>query len=257
VSSKSLKTSESRNLVNATGFSPADFPVGSPESRAIARMMVSQMERPPELTRAELDCLFLYRGTMFLTASTTPGYRELESTAAYALGREVSARRRRPAADQPSNASSTGHTWASLAFRFLNGRDPQLGDVLRFEDVARIAAAKYALVTWFIDAWTRELAHLPCPLQVDGERVFRRIRAASLSPRPRMPADDGFAWEEAVDLSATSQWRQIDSESRLAYAREAGITQSASLPHVEALVFNGIVDGRYRSTPLAGKGEAR
>jgi hypothetical protein len=44
----------SRHLPGATNLSPADFPLGSPESRAVARSLVEQITRPsPEDKRRE------------------------------------------------------------------------------------------------------------------------------------------------------------------------------------------------------------
>jgi hypothetical protein len=51
---KPLSTKEKRDLMGATNLSPADFPIGSPESRAVARRLVEQISKPPELTEEEL-----------------------------------------------------------------------------------------------------------------------------------------------------------------------------------------------------------
>jgi hypothetical protein len=48
---KPLKAKNKRTLLIATGFSPADFPIGSPQSRAIARSLVEQLNRPFEQRR--------------------------------------------------------------------------------------------------------------------------------------------------------------------------------------------------------------
>jgi hypothetical protein len=43
--SKSLTAKDSRNLLGATGLGPADYPLGSPESRAAARSLLDRIQK--------------------------------------------------------------------------------------------------------------------------------------------------------------------------------------------------------------------
>jgi hypothetical protein len=65
-------------------------------------------------------------------------------------------------------------------------REPRAGDILRVEDLERITIATRHKVEEFIGAWERQLPEMPCPLLVDGERIFRRIskRDTQLSDTP-------------------------------------------------------------------------
>ncbi len=233
----------------ATSFSPADFPIGSPESRAIARSIVEQLNRPTELSEDEWDCLRLYGGASFLNGMTSPGSRDLELTAVYSRGRKLHERRWGPIVPAHLDPKGKRASCASLKFEMVFGREPKAGDVLRFEDVQRIAASTIVVVEWFIDAWKRQLREMPCPLRVDGERIFRRASKQynSCPRRPRVPADEGYDWEEATDLAAPENWREVELSAFGTFAKEHGITQLATLPHCPAVVFSGTVDGVHQS----------
>ncbi len=215
---KSLSTKERRKLISATNISPADYPIGSPESRAIARSILAQLSRPAELTPDEWDYLRLYRGDCLLNARMTPDYRYLESTAVYARGREISERLGGP--ESPSH----------LAPHCKQASRPS-------EDVQRTAVMHRLGYSLFIDAWKRQLPEMPCPLRLDSERLFRRVSHGHVScpTRPRTPADAGFDWEEVPDVQPNENWRSVELKAFEDHANEHGIRQlSTFAPHPDS-----------------------
>ena len=74
-----------RLCVTATGSSPADFPLGSTQSRVAARALLS---RRNTLSQYGEDALTLYRGAVYLNAGMNPNCMHLEATAAYRRGKE-------------------------------------------------------------------------------------------------------------------------------------------------------------------------
>src|SRR5678816_2511076 len=69
----------------ATGISPADFPIGSLESRAAARALLEQADRwKPKLSEYDTDALTMYRHCDLLRGlPVSPGILEIEGTALY------------------------------------------------------------------------------------------------------------------------------------------------------------------------------
>ncbi len=113
---KPLNLREKRALVGATNLNPADFPVGSLESRAIARMLFEEMSKPPELSQYDADCLRLYGGSIYLTARTSPGCGDLAATPPYAHGEELSEQRHSPVV--PSHLDPRYKRMTSASFEF-------------------------------------------------------------------------------------------------------------------------------------------
>jgi hypothetical protein len=160
VNGKRLKGNEIRFAQVATGLSPADFPVGSLESRAIARAVLEYAEGiEPQIPQADQDALTLYRGVGYLNATMQPSYSELERTEVYERGQELS----EETAISPSNYLQSGSgAVATRTFHLGFGRNPASGDLLRFSDVEVIQAPAWYVWTIrnLVDAWTRRFQ--PC-----------------------------------------------------------------------------------------------
>jgi hypothetical protein len=69
---------------------------------------------------------------------------------------------------------------ASGEFELLFGREPAAGDILRYSDVAFAHSQELNEITFGlqIEAWKRQLPHLPCPLRFEDGRLFQRRRAS-------------------------------------------------------------------------------
>jgi hypothetical protein len=209
VNGKPLKGNEIRFAQVATGLSPSDFPLGSLESRAIARRVLEHAERmAPQMPQADQDALILYRGVVLLNATMDPSYAELERTAAYVRGEELSTE-----SAIPSNYfESVNSTPATLAFHLGFGRTPERGDLLRFRDVELIHSPGWYVknVRDFSEAWTRQLTTLPCPLRVDDDnRVFCRLGKTARKE------NGGQEWQEVIEhLHRVERcWRSIEIEA--------------------------------------------
>jgi hypothetical protein len=64
--------------------SPADFPLGSPQSRAVARALVVARKTPHHLSQADEDALTIYCGMVHVDVRMTPSYEEIERLDVYA-----------------------------------------------------------------------------------------------------------------------------------------------------------------------------
>jgi hypothetical protein len=95
--------------LSATEISPADFPLGSPRSRAIARALVQQKTAKPKLSQADEDALTIYGEISCLGYGLAPGLmpspRGIKNTAVYARGEALSEMLRRPIV--PSHLSTS------------------------------------------------------------------------------------------------------------------------------------------------------
>lgn len=209
MNTKTLKGNEIRFAQVATGLSPADFPLGSLESRAIARAVLEHAERmAPQIPQVDQDALSLYHGVVLLNATMDPSYAELERTAAYARGAELSEASDAADADFVSGSS----TPATLAFHLGFGRNPDRGDLLRFRDVELIHSPAWYVrnVRDFSAAWNRQITTLPCPLRVDDDnRVFFRLG------RTARKENSDQEWREIVEHlhRAEKCWRSIEIEA--------------------------------------------
>src|SRR5664280_3726471 len=165
MSAKSLRGKDNRNLLGATNISPADFPLGSPESRAAARAILGSANR---LSQTDEDALTLYSLAVYVNKRTSPSSDDLENTGIYRRGKELHLRQYGPPLMTHQDPHHLRLTTASLNFEIVFGREPRADDVLSFAQLREWQAAhpdgRDIGIKWFIEAWERQLPEMPCPL---------------------------------------------------------------------------------------------
>jgi hypothetical protein len=241
---KSLSAKDNRNLVSATNLSPADFPLGSPESRAAARAILGSMNR---ISQSDMDARILYGGACYVNARTNPSSSDLEVTDVYRRGKEVYLRQNGPPIPCHLDPLYLRQTSASLRFEIVFKREPKAGDVLTFDQLLKWQAAHpYGHdigIRWFIEAWGRQLPEMPCPLKQEGDRLFHRLNTRY---------DKGLEWEEETDMPAERYWQSIEKEAlNKSYGETSGEPWPpiSTIPTIPAVTFMGVVNGKHRCSP--------
>jgi hypothetical protein len=137
IKAKTLKPLGHRSKPGATDSlpRPGDFPLGSPESRAVARAM---LQRKTALSPYDEDCYVLYSCTTHLSGHAKPDSHWLERTPPYIRGREVSDALFGPIIPCHLDPEYPHRTMASIFFEAIHRRVPHPGDVLRYEEVANL-----------------------------------------------------------------------------------------------------------------------
>jgi hypothetical protein len=165
-----------RQSATVSGLKPGDFPLGSLESRAAARAMLDAREageaKQSELSDDDLDALVVYRESMWLTARMTPDYHDVEALPIYKRGKEVYETffgKTIPAHLDPHFQRGTA---ASFAFGIAFHREPESGGILRYTDVKANYAQSIADVLLLTEVWKQRLPNLPCPLRIEGDKLF-------------------------------------------------------------------------------------
>jgi hypothetical protein len=222
--------------LTATGISPADFPLGSPQSRAAARALLS---RRNALSQYDADALILYRGEVYLNACMSPDSHDLAATAAYSRGKELYEQRHGPPVLFHLDPHLERFTQASVQFKMAFGREPRAGDVLLFEDVqlTHSPAVNGFHFGRFIEAWRRRIPELPCPLKFEDGKVFERRE-------PRF--NNGQEWEEATDYLPEWNWRWVEAEAK---GMKGELPEPRNMPTIAGVVFLGLVDGKHQCRP--------
>ena len=131
-------------------------------------------------------------------------------------------------------------TLASAEFEFVFEREPEAGDLLRFEHVGMLHSPQVNEFYFceFIAAWGRQLSHLDCPLRFEEGALFKR-----LMPERRMQDE---RWVQDPSIGSEERWWGIecDMNPRL----------GVSTLHVEeglALMFLDVsaADGKHECRP--------
>ena len=220
-----MKNKATRPALAATTLNLSDFPLGSPESRAAARLLLSQLT--PKLSQDDRDALVLYQRACYLT-TRMEGQVQLEGTPVYARGRELSEAMYGPVVPAHLDPHYKRSTGASLKFEGLYGREPVAGDRLRRSDVERDRERYRSRVGVFIEAWQRQIPEAICPLKIeDGDLYCRELL---------------IGWRKGMP------WGQEDWWEDLAY--ELGVSRS-EMQRIVAVVFLGVIDGQHRCRPVA------
>jgi len=230
---RSLNSNGNGFRLPAAEISPADYPLGSPASRAVARNLVLQATK---LTPYDQDALTLYCGMW------APNREAFEATAIYQRGRELHELEVGRIIPAHLDEHCKRCTFASLAFEEVHGREPETGEVLRFSDVEGVHNPE-VYEAWYQDfagAWSRQVPAVPLRYKLEGGRQFTLCR-------------DGV-WEPYEDAFLSSLmkpqhvWRWIERELRFPEAPALGGEElrAENMPTIPAVVFLGVQDGQHR-----------
>ena len=105
------------------------------------RRRIEKLERQPFAPQSgysaqfDHDALTIYRGMPYLDATMFPSYDKVEPTETYARGRELHEERYGPIIPAHLDPHLKRCTLASAEFEFVFEREPEAGDLLRFEHV--------------------------------------------------------------------------------------------------------------------------
>jgi hypothetical protein len=218
-----LKNKATLPALAATTLNLSDFPLGSPESRAAARLLLSQLT--PKLSQDDKDALVLYQGACYLT-TRMEGHNRLEGTPVYARGRELSAAMYGPVVPAHLDPHYKRSTGGSLKFEGLYGREPIAGDMLRRSDVERDRERYLCRIKRFVDAWQRQMPEAVCPLRIDNGDIY----CCELQE----------GWRKGIPWGREDWWEDL--------AYELGVSRS-EMQRIPAVVFLGVIDGQHRCRP--------
>ena len=186
------------------------------------------------------DALTIYRGMLYLDGTIFPSYDEVEPTVIYGHGRELHEERYGPIVPAHLDPHLKRSTLASIEFEFVFGREPTVGDILRFANVATLHAPQANAYYFgeFIAAWHRQLSHLECPLKFEDGALFKR-----LMPERRMQQG---RWEQDHSIEYQEKWWGIECEMN----RRLGVSTRHGVAGL-ALTFLGVsaADGKHECRP--------
>ncbi len=94
------------------------------------------------LTQFDEDALAIYNSMAYLDATLAPTYHDVEPTPAYARGRELRDARYGPIIPAYLDEHIKRYTRASGEFELAFGREPNAGNMLRYEHVALMHTAQ-------------------------------------------------------------------------------------------------------------------
>jgi hypothetical protein len=236
------KSDGRRQPATVSGLRPGDFALGSLESRAAARAMLDAREadeaKQTELSDEDLDALVVYRESRWLTARTSPDHHDLEPLPIYKRGKEVHEAfygKAIPVHEDPHYQRSTA---ASFAFELAFHKEPEPGDILRYTDVQANYAQSIADVPFFTEMWKQRLPNLPCPLRIEGDKLFCRMK-------PERGGEEPY-WEPHYRTPEYDWWR-IECE---ALGVHAGVSPAEDhRPTLSCIEFVGVVDGKHQCRP--------
>jgi hypothetical protein len=189
----------------------------------------------------DYDAVTIYRATPYLSASVY-SYDKIKSSGLYDRGRELHVKRYGQIIPAYLDSHLNRSTLASIEFEFVFGREPRMGDILRFAHVATLHApqANAYYFCEFIAAWHRQLSHLACPLKFEDGVLFRRLRPE------RQMLDGRCGWEQDSSIEPEEKRWAIECEMN----RRLG---ASTLDGEEglALTFLGLssADGKHECRP--------
>jgi hypothetical protein len=191
----------------ATESSPADFPLGSPQSRAAARALLqAKAPRMSQSVQFDEDAYEIYRVVCeYFDATMDPNYHEVEPTEVYTRGKEVHDRRHGPIIPFHLDEHAKRSTSASWEFESAFCREPEAGDLLCCYHVGIMHDPELssARLGRFFEAWRRQLPHMICPLKFEDGCLFKRLTSGS--------------WEENVTIQAQAAWWGVVTQARVAF----------------------------------------
>jgi hypothetical protein len=235
---------------------------GSPEQRAIARMLAQQRTAKPKLSQFDEDALTIYVEMSFLGYGLAPGLRGIKNTAIYARGEALSAILRGPIIPSHLDEHLKRSTPESRQFEQAFGHEPKAGDILRYQHVALLNHPDLieAQCCLFTEAWQRQLPELLCPKRVEGGRLFiHSVRHIPSEGR------DEETWVENIDVQPQAIWREFERHIKwLALGKPNALRLGPldlsldEIPTIPALTFlgvgpreryGGIVENQHRCRP--------
>ena len=158
----------------ATGISPADFPLGSTQSRAAARAILDQAERSkPRISQQDQDALAIVRGdSLFLCGLELESVsREVRATAIYKSGTQLELE----ASDcsEPTKWDGDGTDRVAEILQSVlqrSGVDVEFRpkEVKWHKSLVWLLAQR-ALLNGFEEAWKRQLPEMPFPVRVESD----------------------------------------------------------------------------------------
>jgi hypothetical protein len=171
---KSINRNGIRLAQAATGMSPADFPLGSMQSRAAARAIVDHSKRSkPRISQYDQDALTIVSGvSLFLCGLELESVsREVRATAIYKRGTQLELE----ASDSSEPTQWDGDGTDRLAEILQSGLQRSGVDVeFRPKDVKWHKPLVWllvqrALLNDFEEAWKRQLPEMPFPVRVESD----------------------------------------------------------------------------------------
>lgn len=184
-------------------ITPADFELGSPESKAAARVMLLRMAS--RLTTDDRDALEIVRMSSHLSPAR---FHQVKDSAQWQRGLELEAR------DLLADAVTALVAFTRPAeheFQLAHGRSPEKYDTLRYGDLQPLVTAT-TVATW-MTAWSRQFPEVTFPfsftdglLLCDGE--------------PRWPSVPRWRWGRIVGDSTQVEehWlahRQLPADHKI------------------------------------------
>ncbi len=218
---------------------PTDFPLGSPESRAAARAMLTSNSA---MTPYDEDCYWVYEAVCHINVMVSPSWNDIVPTDAYQRGQEIDELRNGPVIPAHLDTKFNRQTSASIFFTGIHHKDPVPGDILRYEDVARILAPERLaqVLRTMQEAWKRRLPEFPFPFKVDGRTFYKRT-------------SDGkgkITWVKDERWNLYDIWGGVEAD---ALGRQQ--FDPPRPPAIRSVVFVESKDGKYRTKPV-GKRKA-
>jgi hypothetical protein len=192
---KPLKHNGVRLAQIATGMSPADFPLGSLESRAMARALLDHAEgMKPQLSEYEEDALTIYRFAPHLLdrQGMSPSLSDVEGAVVYQDGNELHERMAaREGSEDPLTLERRREDPFSCVDEMLERRgiEPPPRDA-KWREPCLLCVLRLAILASFRAAWERQLGYLPFPLKTEGEGWDRRLYVRSASGEWREETDE-------------------------------------------------------------------
>jgi hypothetical protein len=190
-----LNLNKSDDELPATESSPADFPLGSIQSRAAARALLqTKAPRLSQSVQFDEDAYLIYRAVCeYFDATMDPTYHEVEPTEVYTRGKELRDSRHGPIIPFHLDEHAKRSTFASWEFELAFGREPTAGDMLRCYHVGIVHNPELssAWLGRFFEAWRRQLPDMICPLKFEDSRLFKRLTSGT--------------WEEDVTIQPQAE----------------------------------------------------
>lgn len=212
-----MKPQQSNSGLAATGIRPADYAIGSPESRAAARMM---LENSKQLSQDEEDFLTIYNGGCGLWLQDNPAYQR---------GAELRDRIDGPVIPSHLDPVAKRSTIASLEFESAFGREPKLGDVLCPEMLNLLYSPQVEEMRFkrFSKAWSRQTPGTECPIKFEsGKRYGLK-----------------FGKWDCISTDPIREWAWLRWE---ALGRPTNWVYSPLIPEIPGVFFLGVVDGEHK-----------